>query len=60
MFDTMRHMKPRLLAHGGVANPRDSDGYRCGAAVVLWFAPCPAPKRIAFIGAAKHRTLHWL
>ncbi|MFZ3125197.1 MAG: hypothetical protein WA129_08825, partial [Acidovorax sp.] len=35
MFDAMRHIKPRLWAHGGVANPRDSYGYRCGLRLAL-------------------------
>ncbi|MFZ2661372.1 MAG: hypothetical protein WAX63_05500, partial [Rhodoferax sp.] len=35
VFDAMRHIKPRLLAHGGVANPRDSYGYRCGLRLAL-------------------------
>jgi len=28
-------MKPRLRAQGGVANPRDSTGYRCGLRLAL-------------------------
>jgi len=29
------HIKPRLRAQGGVANPRDTPGYRCGLRLAL-------------------------
>ncbi|MDF1485281.1 hypothetical protein PY257_08840 [Ramlibacter sp. H39-3-26] len=35
MFNAKQHIKPRLLTHGGVANPRDSYGYRCGLRLAL-------------------------
>jgi hypothetical protein len=33
------HMKPHLHTHGGVANPRDSTGYRCGLRLALGANP---------------------
>jgi hypothetical protein len=45
------NIKMRLLRHGCVANPRDTQ-------VSLWFAPCPGPKSIIFICPIKHATLH--
>ncbi|MBS0492367.1 MAG: hypothetical protein JSS31_00170 [Proteobacteria bacterium] len=32
-------MKARLRTHGGVANPRDSYGYRCGLRLALGTNP---------------------
>ncbi|ABE45325.1 hypothetical protein Bpro_3416 [Polaromonas sp. JS666] len=29
------HIKMRLFGHGGVANPRDTYGYRCGLRLAL-------------------------
>ena len=29
------HIKPRLLGHGGVANPRDTARYRCGLRLAM-------------------------
>ena len=34
-----RNMKARLRTHGGVANPRDSNGYRCGLRLALGANP---------------------
>jgi hypothetical protein len=34
-----RNMKARLRTHGGVANPRDSYGYRCGLRLALGANP---------------------
>jgi hypothetical protein len=34
-----RNMKARLRPHGGVANPRDSYGYRCGLRLALGANP---------------------
>jgi len=46
-------MKPRLRAQGGVANPRDSTGYRCGLHLALNANPSVS------LCATMNVTRHW-
>ena len=45
MFDAIWNIKPRFFGLGGVANPRDSYGYRCSLRLALGSNPslssCP-------------------
>ena len=47
-----RNMKARLRTHGGVANPRDSYGYRCGLRLALGANPslsfCSSTSRLLY------------
>ena len=47
-----RNMKARLRPHGGVANPRDSYGYRCGLRLALGANPslslCSSTSRLPY------------
>ncbi|MDF1485672.1 hypothetical protein PY257_10845, partial [Ramlibacter sp. H39-3-26] len=55
VFNAKQHIKPRLLTHGGVANPRDSDGYRCGAVVCA--LPCAKTHRFNLCRQASSTAL---
>jgi hypothetical protein len=35
VLHAIRHIKPRLFGHGGVANPRDTYGCRCGLRLAI-------------------------
>ena len=48
-------MKPRLRAQGGVANPRDSTGYRCGLRLAL--SANPSVSLHASMGVARHQLV---
>jgi len=52
VFDAIWNIKPRLLGHGCVANPRDTARYRCGLRLALTQNPS-----VLFVpSSAEHHT----
>jgi hypothetical protein len=52
VLHAIQHLKPRLFGHGGVANPRDTYGYRCG----LRLAPTKNPSVLNVPSSMQHHT----
>jgi len=52
VFDAIWNIKPRLLSHGCVANPRDTARYRCGLRLAL----TQNPSVLLVPSSAEHHT----
>jgi hypothetical protein len=55
VLHAIRHLKPRLLGPGVVANPRDTYGYRCG----LRLAKTQNPSVLNVPSSMQHCTSRW-